>query len=125
MEINGNGHKLALDSCGTPISHLPRPAVAKARPLAQLVALQARLVKEALDSETPAKDVAACACAFSRLEDQRQVLTGHGRPKPVEARNNQPKRTRSKPATWTEPEPANPVAPVLQSEQPKPTEPLS
>lgn len=113
------GSTLTLDQLAAKASDLHRDS--KARSLSQLIALQARLVQEGLSPESPAKDVAACACAWQRLEDQRQILTGFGKPKPVEARNNQPKRTRSKPATWTEPESAPPSTPQVVQDPPKPS----
>ena len=117
MEING---KAGFTPNGVHISTYPKHRRGIHNALTQLVQMQRRLHERSMADETATKDVASCACAWQRLEDQRQVLLGRGKPKPVEASNGQPKRTRSKPATWTEPEPVPPSTPQVVQEPTKP-----
>jgi len=54
--------------------------------------LQAVAMKSALDPIVPPHVKAALMRAWVDLEEIRLTLKGHGKPKPVEARNAQPKR---------------------------------
>jgi len=122
VEING---KAGFTPNGVHISTFPKHRRGIYNALTQLVQMQRRLHERSMNDQTATKDIASCACAWQRLEDQRQILLGRGKPKPVDPVNGQVKRKpRSKPAAWEEPVkvpvPDQPSTPQVVQEPTKP-----
>ncbi len=70
----------------------PRAGKHRLSPLTQALDLKDLAYKDAHASDTPVHIKAALMRAFVDLLDLCMALRGHGRPKPVEARNASPKR---------------------------------
>lgn len=70
----------------------------------QLVEMQRLLAVDAVKPDADPSERAKLAMAWSALETQRQVLSGHGKPKPVEARNAKPTGRNARTVrAWIEP----------------------
>jgi len=62
--------------------------------VSQILLMQKVLLQNATSPDVKPVDQAKCALAWERLEERAMILRGHGRPKPVDARNATPKRKR-------------------------------
>ena len=90
----------------TPPPRQSRAGVNRLSPLTQALDLKDQAYIDALSPETPVHVKAALMRAWVDLEEIRLTLKGHGKPKPVEARNATPKR---------KPRASGPVAPPILS----------
>ena len=85
---------------------MPRLTYSKRDALRQAVALQALLLADAENPETPPTARAAVARAWRDLEDQKRILRGHGAPRQVPAVNERSKSAQKAPVALCEDAPA-------------------
>lgn len=129
MEINGNGHddvqKPGFTPNGVHISTFPKHRRGVHNALTQLVQMQRVLHGQTMNDKNRPHDRASCARVWAQLEEQRQILLGRGKPKPVEARNNQVRRKARTAPAWADPDlrPAEVSSCVTPQEPPSVTEP--
>ena len=99
-----NGHPI-LPPGIEHISQLPRPGAKSVRNQAEIVAIQEVLKRIVLEPplqsdaremllRVPARELAMCARVWCNLEELRMNKMGYGKPKPVEAKNSNVKRSK-------------------------------